>query len=90
MGGCKFGVWDHGAGGAKRPRGRPKAVLGVGAWRGSPLPPRGSGGVKIFELCMQNLAFWCNMGNNLEYIESNVTDVSLNASKQASKRTPLK
>jgi hypothetical protein len=41
-------VWptcDCGAGGAKHPRVRPKAELGVGAGGGRPLPPRGSGGI---------------------------------------------
>jgi hypothetical protein len=41
-------VWptcDCGAGGAKHPRVRPKAELGLGAGGGRPLPPRGSGGI---------------------------------------------
>ena len=38
-------VCDRGAEGAKRPSARPKAVRGVGAGGGRPLPPRGSGGI---------------------------------------------
>ena len=36
-----FFVWDRGAGGAKRPRAWPKAVLGEGAGRGSSPPAMG-------------------------------------------------
>jgi hypothetical protein len=61
-GGSSFFVWDRGAGGAKRPRARPKAVLGEGAGRGRPLPQWGSGGITpgiFLKICMQNNAFWC-------------------------------
>ena len=43
--GLSFFVWDCGASGAKRPRARPKAVLGKGAGRGSPPPAMGVRGI---------------------------------------------